>query len=207
MRSGEFSGFLINARVREFHAADHGVNTRIVHPRNEAGGAASSLGEPRGPIYWCDKRCSEEAIRYWQTASMVGEEGGANTINMCQQFHSEKAAQQGKQRLKLWQWRGVVERKAHRGRIWKVMDNAQFLRGMWEYSTLERAGARTILADAVREKQGGIQGQRQQGSFFKEVLEQVKRSADADCGPQMMRRGYFAMRVAVGRIRKRRIQE
>ena len=26
---------------------------------------------------------------------------------------------------------------------------------------------------------------------FKEVLEQVKRSADADCGPQMMRRGYL----------------
>ena len=42
------------------------------------------------------------------------------------------------------------------------------------------------------EIQEGIQGQWQRESPLKEVLEQVKISADADCGPQMMRRGYFA---------------
>ena len=83
--------------------------------------------------------------------------------------------------------------KAHRGRTRKVMGNEQFLRGMW-YFALERAGARTIPADAAREDQEGIQGQRQQESPFRDVLEQVKRSADADCGPQMMRRGYLAMK-------------
>ena len=37
--------------------------------------------------------------------------------------------QQDKQPHKLWQWRGVVEKKAHRGRIWKVLGNEQFIRG------------------------------------------------------------------------------
>ena len=30
--------------------------------------------------------------------------------------------------------------------------------------------------------------------FFREVLEQAKKSVDSDCGPQMMRRGYLAMK-------------
>ena len=68
----------------------------------------------------------------------------------------------------------------------------QFLRGMWERFTLKRTGARKILADAAQEKQEGKQGQWQQESPFKEVLEQVKRSADTDCGPQTMRRAYIA---------------
>ena len=63
----------------------------------------SALGEPRGAMYWCDNRCSAKA-------------GEAHTINLCQQCYNEKLAQQGKQPLKSWQWRGVVEKKAHRGR-------------------------------------------------------------------------------------------
>ena len=99
----------------------------------------------RGPTYRCDNRCSEKAVRCWQIASMVGEEGrGAHTINLCQQCYNEKLAQQGKQPLKLWQRRGVVEKKAHRGRTWKVMGNEQFIGGMWEFFTLERAGASQI---------------------------------------------------------------
>ena len=142
----------------------------------------SALGEPRGPIFWSDNRCSEKAIRYWLIASMVIEEGGeARTTNLCQQCYNENLAQQGQQSLKLWQWRIVVEKKAHRGRIWKVMGKEHFLRGMWEYFVLDRAEARKILAVAA-------------GTPFKEVLEQVKRSADADCGPQMMRHGYLAMK-------------
>ena len=31
----------------------------------------SALSEPRGAIYFCDNRCSEKAIRYWQFASVV----------------------------------------------------------------------------------------------------------------------------------------
>ena len=83
----------------------------------------SALSEPRGPIYFCDNRCSAKAVRYWQFASVVVEEGGdAHTVNLCQQCYNEQVVQQGKPRLKSWQWRAVVERKAHRGRIWKVME-------------------------------------------------------------------------------------
>ena len=39
LRSGESSGLRGNARVRKFHAADHGVNTRTVHPRRFSGAA------------------------------------------------------------------------------------------------------------------------------------------------------------------------
>ena len=77
---------------------------------------------------------------------------------------------------------------------WKVFGIEQFLRGKWEYFTLKRAGARNILADVAREKQEGTQGQWPQESHFKDVLDQVKRSADVDCGPQTMRRVYNAMK-------------
>ena len=77
------------------------------------------------------RRQSAKAIRYWQIASMVVEEGGgAHTINLCQQCYHEKLTQETKQPLKLWQWRGTVDKKAQRGRIWKVMGNEQYLRGM-----------------------------------------------------------------------------
>ena len=79
-----------------------------------------------------------------------------------------------------------MEKKAHRGRIWKVVGNEQFLRGMQEHFTLERAWTRKILADAAHS--GG------RNPIKNEVLEQVKRSAGADCGPQMMRRGHLAMK-------------
>ena len=52
----------------------------------ELGFVPSAHSEPRGPIHWCDNRGSEEAVRSWQTVSMVVEEGGeAHAINLCQQ--------------------------------------------------------------------------------------------------------------------------
>ena len=35
--------------------------------------------------------CSEKAVRHWQFASVVVEEGGeANTVNLCQQCYNER---------------------------------------------------------------------------------------------------------------------
>ena len=119
----------------------------------------SALSEPRGPIYWCDNRCSEKAVRYWQIASVAVEEGGeANTVNLCQQCYNEQSVQQAKPRLKSWQWRAVVERKAHRERIWKVMGNEHFI-GMWEYFALQRAEvkkSRRCLAGKARRDPGSV---------------------------------------------------
>ena len=69
--------------------------------------------------------------RYMRIASMVIEEGGeARTINLCPVCCNEKLFQQGKQSLKSKEWREVVERKAHRGRLWKIFGSEQFLLGM-----------------------------------------------------------------------------
>ena len=113
---------------------------------DEIGFVPSALSEPRGVYSWCDNRCSDEAPRYMQIASMAIVEGGeARTINTCQRCHSEKPVHQGKQPLKSKEWREVVERKAHRGRLWKIFGCEQFLRGMWEYCSLKRAGQGRVL--------------------------------------------------------------
>ena len=52
----------------------------------------SALSEPRGSIYWCDNRCIEKAVRYWQIASV------GRTVNLCQQCYNEQTVQQGKPR-------------------------------------------------------------------------------------------------------------
>ena len=100
----------------------------------------------------------------------------ARAINLCQQCYMEKLVHQGKQPLKSKEWREVVERKAHRCRLWKIFGSEQFLRGMWRCFTFTRAWARKIPADATQAKQEGTQGQWQDESLFK--VEQVKRSAD-----------------------------
>ena len=51
------------------------------------------------------------------------------------------------------------------------MGNEQFTRGMWEYYIRKRVEAKKIRDDAAREKQEGIQGQWQQESPFREILE------------------------------------
>ena len=99
----------------------------------------SALSDPRGSIYFCDNRCSEKAVRCWQFASVVVEEGGeAHTVNLCQQCCNEQMVQQGKPRLNSRQWRAVVENKAHRGRIMKIMGGEHIVDGMWEYFTLKK---------------------------------------------------------------------
>ena len=46
-----------------------------------------------------------------------------------------------------------MEKKAHRGRLWKIFGKEQFLRGMCEYLHSKKAWARKILADAAQENQ------------------------------------------------------
>ena len=191
------------------------VRERVAHEEinqeeaDEMGFVPSALSELRGAFYWCDNRCSDEALRFLQIASMVIEEGGeARTTNLRKRCCNQKLVQQGKQSLKSMEWSGVVERKAHRGRLWKIFGIEQFLRGMREYSILKRAGARKVLADAAQEKQERIQGQWQQESPFKEVLQHVERNADTDCNAQIMRRAHIQCKE-VGQLGKlqRGIQE
>ena len=111
------------------------VRERLAHAvvsqedADEIGSVPSALSEPRGAVHWCDNRCSEKALGHTQTASMVTEEvGEARTNNMCRPCNKELPVRLGKKALKVAEWREVVERKVHRGRLWKFFVSEQFLR-------------------------------------------------------------------------------
>ena len=87
-----------------------------------------------------------------------------------------------------------MEKNAHRGRLWRIMGNEQFTRGMWEYFIRKRVEAKKIRDDAAREKQEGIQGQWQQESPFRDILEHARSNEDMVCSSEIMRRSYFATR-------------
>ena len=52
------------------------------------------------------------------------------TVNLCQQCKNERLTAQG-------QWKAVVEKKAHRGRLWRMLGKDQFIQGVWEYFFLQ----------------------------------------------------------------------
>ena len=78
----------------------------------------SALNEPREAILWCD----DHGFRFNQIAEMTTREGGeARTIKMCKLCHNGRLVKQGKQPLKVAEWQEIVERKAHSGRLWKII--------------------------------------------------------------------------------------
>ena len=102
--------------------------------------------------------------------------------------------------LNCWQQIAVVEKKAHRGRIWRIMGNEQFTRGMRECFTLKRAEAKRIRDDAAWKNQEGIHGQWQQESPLREILanEDVGRSSE------VMRKELFRKQgQQMGRLQRR----
>ena len=119
----------------------------------------SALSIPRGPMFWCDNRCSDKTLRFWQFASAVVDDVKESyTVNLCQQCYNERLTAQGLEPLNSWQWKAVAEKKAHRGRLWRMMEKDQFIQRMWEYFSLARAKAKKFLRNAEKEKQEGIQG-------------------------------------------------
>ena len=105
---------------------------------------------------------------------MVEDGKEVHTVNLCQQYYNESLTAKGLTPLK--HWKAVVEKKAHRGRLWRMLGKDQCIQGMWEYFSHETAKAKTFLKDAEKEKQEGIQGQWQRESPAKEYLEQALHS-------------------------------
>ena len=88
----------------------------------------SAISIPQRPMFWCDNRCSDKALRFWQFASVVVEDGkGSYTANLCQQCYNERLTAQGQVPLKNWQWEAVVEKKARRGRLWRMLGKDQYI--------------------------------------------------------------------------------
>ena len=83
-----------------------------------------------------------------------------------------------------------MEKKAYRGRMWKMMEREPYLRWMWEYFLQERSRVKRFPELADEEKQAGIRGQWQE-SPAREYLEQVKCCHDTDCNESMMKKGFL----------------
>ena len=62
-----------------------------------------------------------------------------------------------------------MEKKAHRGRVWRMLGKDKYIQGMWEYFSIERLKAKKFLKDAEQDKQEGWQ----QEFPAKEYLEQI----------------------------------
>ena len=155
----------------------------------------SAASVPLKPLFRCDNQCSEKTLSYWQLAFVVVNEGDeAYTTNLCKKCFNKHLQAKGEKPLSNVQWRQVVEKKAYRGRMWKMMGKEPYLRAMWEYFLRERSRVKRFRQLADEEKQAGLQGQWQQESPATEYLEQVKFCHGTDCNEPMMKKGFTALK-------------
>ena len=70
----------------------------------------------------------------------------------------------------------------------------QYIREMWAYFCCERLRIKKFREDAEKERQTGMQGQRQHESPAREYLEQVKCCNDTDRTHRMMKRAFLALK-------------
>ena len=94
----------------------------------------SAISATQKPLFRGDNQCSEKTLRFWQFASVVIREGEKSyTTTLCQQCYKKSLEAQWDKPLPKWQWYEFTEKKAHRGRLWKMMGKEQYTREMWEY--------------------------------------------------------------------------
>ena len=125
---------------------------------------------------------------------MSKEDEESYTTNLCQKCCNESLKAKGDEPLTTWQWHEFVEKKAHRGRLWKMMGKEQYVREMWELFCQERARVKRFREKAEEERQAGIQGQWQLESPARKYLEQVKCCNDTDCTHRKMTQGFLALK-------------
>ena len=164
----------------------------------------SATSFPQKLLFRCDTQCSEKTLSFWQLASVEIKEGEEScTTNLCQKCYNGSLKAKGDEPLTKWQWHEFVEKKAHRGRLWKMMGKEQYVREMWEYFRRERDRGNRFRVEAEEGRQAGMQGQWQLESPARDFLEQVKCCDDTDCTHRMMKQGYVALKKwRVGRIKK-----
>ena len=114
----------------------------------------SAISIPRGPMFWCDNRCSDKALRFWHASVVVEDGKEVHTVNLCEQCYNESLTAKGLAPLKNWQCEAVVEKKAHRGRLWRMLGKDQFLQGMWEYFSLRKSESKKVY-EGCRERKAG----------------------------------------------------
>ena len=132
--------------VREAKSAEQEeVEERIFVP--------GAMSVPQKPLFRCDNHHSEKTLSYWQLASVVINEGEESyTTNLCQMCFNKSLKAKGEKPVTNVQWRQVVEKKAYRGRIWRMMGKETYLRRMWEYFLQERSRVKRFREPAEEEK-------------------------------------------------------
>ena len=94
----------------------------------------SAISVPQRPLFRCDNRCSDKTLSFWQFASVVMKGCEESyTTNLCQQCSNKMLVARGDKPLEKWQWYEVVEKKTHRGRLWRMLGKDQYVQEMWEY--------------------------------------------------------------------------
>ena len=92
--------------------------------REEAGEISfvpSAISIPQRRMFLCDNRCSDKALSFWQTASVVAEDGEESyTANLCQQCN--KVGGEGRC---TFEELAVVRSCGGEGASWKVTENAE----------------------------------------------------------------------------------
>ena len=87
----------------------------------------SAISVPQKPLCRCDTQCSVKNLSFWQLASVVIKEGESCTTNSRQKCFNESRKAKGDEPLTKWQWPEFVEKKAHRGRLWKRWKKEQYV--------------------------------------------------------------------------------
>ena len=152
----------------------------------------SAISFPQKPLFRCDNQCSEKTLSFWHLASVAIKE--SYTTNLCQKCYNESLKAKEDEPLTKWQWHEFTEKKAHRGRLWKMMGKEQYIREMWNIYVQERARLKRFRFQAEEERQARIQGQWQLELPAKEYLEQVKCCNDTDCTHRMIKQGFLAVK-------------
>ena len=70
------------------------------------------------------------------------------SANLCQQCYKELTTK-GEAPLTKWQ-SYAVEKKAHRGRLWRMLGKDPYIQGMWEYFSFERLEAKRFMKETER---------------------------------------------------------
>ena len=87
----------------------------------------SAISVPQKPLFRCDNQCREKTLSFWQLASLIKEGEESYTTNSCQKCHNESLEAEGDKPLTKWQWYAVVEKKAHRGMLWRMRGKDQYI--------------------------------------------------------------------------------
>ena len=84
---------------------------------------------PQKLLFRCDNQCSEKTLSFWQFASVVikKSQGIIHDQFMPAMLQQVSGGKRDKP-LTNWQWYGFAEKKAHRGRLWKMMGKEQYFR-------------------------------------------------------------------------------